>query len=164
MHHIICSAAPNHQLIDSMINLIRHVTEPGEYSSPARTERTSPAKNTAAYPAMATIHTCAAASNHGSDCVELVSSPTGKHTRTPLGLRALPAECASVARANLQPPTITGHNFTQRPAGHEKTFRPGKHVSTRKERVRAACFLSAATYPFCFCTWCSAQPVSIAMC
>ena len=105
MHHIICSAAPNHQLIDSMINLIRHVTEPGEYSSPARTERTSPAKNTAAYPAVATTHTCAAASNHGSDCVELVSSPTGKHTRTPLGLRALPAECASVARANLQPPT-----------------------------------------------------------
>ena len=77
MHHIICSAAPNHQLIDSMINLIRHVTEPGEYSSPARTERTSPAKNTAAYPAVATTHTCAAASNHGSDCVELVSSPTG---------------------------------------------------------------------------------------
>jgi len=29
------------------------VTEPGEYSSPARTERTSPAKNTAAYPAVA---------------------------------------------------------------------------------------------------------------
>ena len=103
MHHIICSAAPNHQLIDSMINLIRHVTEPGEYSSPARTERTSPAKNTAAYPAVAR-RPQTTAPTVWSWCRRLLARARA-HTHTPLGLRALPAECASVARANLQPPT-----------------------------------------------------------
>ena len=123
------------------------MTEPGEYSSPARTERTSPAKNTAAYPAVATTHTCAAASNHGSDCVELVSSPTGAraHTPWPEGItsRVRVGSARQFTTAD-QLPTFTAHHFTQQPAGHKKHFGlESMYVSTttRKESVRLACCL-----------------------
>ena len=100
------------------------MTEPGEYSSPARTERTSPAKNTAAYPAVAR-RPQTTAPTVWSWCRRL-------------------RECARQFTTADQLPTFTAHHFTQQPAGHKKHFGlESMYVSTttRKESVRLACCL-----------------------